>query len=130
MRFFSIHLFPVFGAIALLASCSNRRTTATLNDVESYIASRPDSALATLRAIDTTTLTTRALKAHYALLHAMALDKNWIDTTDTGVIMPAVSYYSRHKSLDRRAKAYYYLGRIQQNAKQFDEAGVSFLIAE
>lgn len=127
----SFHLVVlILGAIALLASCSNRRTAATLYDVESYIASRPDSALATLRAIDTTTLTTRALKAHYALLHAMALDKNWIDTTDVGVVMPAVTYYSRHKSLDRRAKAYYYLGRIQQNAKQFDEAGVSFLIAE
>ena len=127
----SFHLVVlILGAIALLASCSNRRTAATLNDVESYIASRPDSALATLRAIDTTTLTTRALKAHYALLHAMALDKNWIDTTDVGVVMPAVSYYSRHNSPDRRAKAYYYLGRIQQNAKQFDEAGVSFLIAE
>ena len=123
----SFHLVVlILGAIALLASCSNRRTAATLNDVESYIASRPDSALATLRAIDTTTLTTRALKAHYALLHAMALDKNWIDTTDTGVIMPAVSYYSRHNSPDRRAKAYYYLGRIYYNRKNYTEATLSF----
>ena len=123
----SFHLVVlILGAIALLASCSNRRTAATLNDVESYIASRPDSALATLRTIDTTALTTRALKAHYALLHAMALDKNWIDTTDTGVIMPAVSYYSRHNSPDRRAKAYYYLGRIYYNRKNYTEATLSF----
>lgn len=98
----------------------------SLQEVETFLQDRPDSALAALRALDTTKLNTRALRAHYALLYAMALDKNWIDTTDTGVIMPAVSYYSRHKSLDRRAKAYYYLGRIQQNAKQFDEAGVFF----
>ena len=123
----SFHLVVlILGAIALLASCSNRRTAATLNDVESYIASRPDSALATLRTIDITALTTRALKAHYALLHAMALDKNWIDTTDTGVIMPAVSYYSRHNSPDRRAKAYYYLGRIYYNRKNYTEATLSF----
>jgi len=35
--------------------------------------------LATIRAIDTTTLTTKKLRAHYALLHAMALDESCID---------------------------------------------------
>jgi hypothetical protein len=43
------------------------------------IINRPESALATIRAIDTTTLTTKKLRAHYALLHAMALDESCID---------------------------------------------------
>ena len=115
---------------ALFASCANRRTAATFNDVETYIQARPDSALATIRAIDTTTLTTRSLRAHYALLHAMALDKNWIDTTDVGVVMPAVEYYDRHPSGIRRAKAWYYLGRIQENGGDIPEASISFLKAD
>ncbi len=114
----------------LLASCTSSKTEAVLIDVETYIKERPDSALATIRAIDTTTLTTRSLRAHYALLHAMALDKNWIDTTDVGVVMPAVEYYDRHPSGIRRAKAWYYLGRIQENGGDIPEASISFLKAD
>ena len=117
-------------AALLLVSCASRRTAATLDDVETYIQQRPDSALAAIRAIDTTTLTSRGLRAHYALLHAMALDKNWIDTTDVGVVMPAVEYYDRHPSDICRAKAWYYLGRIQQNAGDRPEAIISFMKAE
>jgi tetratricopeptide (TPR) repeat protein len=121
-----LYSIVLFIAIFLLASCANRKTAATLNDVETYIQARPDSALATIRAIDTTTLTTRALRAHYALLHAMALDKNWIDTTDVGVVMPAVEYYERHPSDLRCAKAWYYLGRIQENSNNLPKAIISF----
>ncbi|MBR5100815.1 MAG: hypothetical protein IKX34_05890 [Bacteroidales bacterium] len=117
-------------AVISISSCSSRQTAATLDDVETFIQDDPDSALATIRAIDTTTLTTRSLRAHYALLHAIALDKNWIDTTDVSIVMPAVEYYDRHSNGDRRAKAWYYLGRIQQNARHFDEASISFLRAE
>ncbi len=117
-------------AALLLSSCASRRTSATLNDVETYIQARPDSALATIRAIDTTTLTTRSLRAHYALLNAMALDKNWIDTTDVNVVLPAVEYYDRHPSRIRRAKACYYLGRILENSKDFAAASIAFLKAE
>ncbi len=115
----------LFALVLVLFGCSHR-TAVILDDVETYIQERPDSALATLRAIDTTTLTTKKLQAHYALLHAMALDKNWIDTTDVNVVMPAVRYYDRHPSGDRRAKAWYYLGRIQYNGHHFNDAIISF----
>ena len=120
----SLVVFP------FIFACGKQQTAATLNDIETYIQGRPDSALATIRAIDTTTLTTPKLRAHYALLHAMALDKNWIDTTDVNVVMPAVEYYDRHPSGIRRAKAWYYLGRIQQNGNDRQEASISFLKAE
>ena len=58
--------------LSLATGCGNRQTAAVLDDVETYIQARPDSALAVLRAIDTTTLNSRRLQAHYALLHAMA----------------------------------------------------------
>ena len=60
----------------------------------------------------------------------MALDKNWIDTTDVNVVMPAVRYYDRHPSGDRRAKAWYYLGRIQENGSNYTTAIVSYTVAE
>ena len=125
-----ISLISLSLAALLLASCASRHSAAILNDVETYIQQRPDSALATIRAIDTTTLTTRSLRAHYALLHAMALDKNWIDTTDVNVVMPAVEYYDRHGSADQKMKAYYYLGRIQENQHDYTAAILSFTIAE
>ena len=117
-----LSLISISVAALLLASCSSRQTVATLNDVETYIQQRPDSALATIRAIDTTTLTTRSLRARYALLYAIALDKNWIDTTDVNVVMPAVEYYDRHGSADQKMKAYYYLGRIQENQHDYTAA--------
>jgi Uncharacterized protein conserved in bacteria containing a divergent form of TPR repeats len=126
----SISFLVVLTIALFLSSCAGHHTAALLDDVETYIQERPDSALATIRAIDTTTLTSRSLRAHFALLHAMALDKNWIDTTDVNVVMPAVEYYDRHGSADQKMKAYYYLGRIQENGKLYEEAGVSFLKSE
>ena len=125
-----LSLISLSVAALLLASCASRHSAAILNDVETYIQQRPDSALAAIRAIDTTTLTSRSLRAHYALLRAMALDKNWIDTTDVGVVMPAVEYYERHGSADQKMKAYYYLGRIQENQHDYTAAILSFTIAE
>ena len=120
----------VFLLAVALSSCDSHHTAATLNDVETYIQTRPDSALAVIRAIDTTTLTTRSLRARYALLYAIALDKNWIDTTDVNVVMPAVEYYERHGSADQKMRAYYYLGRIQENQHDYTAAILSFAIAE
>ena len=117
-------------ALLLLTCCENRLIRTRLDTAEAIIQSRPDSALAIIRAIDTTELSTRKLQARYALLHAIALDKNWIDTTDESVVMPAIHYYDRRPSDIRRAKAWYYLGRIQQNAGNHPDASISLLKAE
>ena len=126
----STRLITFWGLLLVLlllpSGCGSRQAETVLDDVESYIQARPDSALTVLRALDTTTLNSQKLRAHYALLHAMALDKNWIDTTDAGVVMPAVKYYDRHRPIANRAKPYYYLGRIQFNGGHYAEAIVSF----
>lgn len=120
--FFFLILFPV--------GCSDRQMHGLLNDIETYIQEKPDSALIVLSSVDKAELNTKSLRAHFALLYAMALDKNWIDTTDLDVVMPAIAYYNDHPSGDRRAKAWYYLGRIQENRGQNPEASISFLKAE
>ena len=94
-----LFIILLFGVL----SCRDVR----LSDIESYIDDRPDSALAAIRAIDTTALRGRAVKAKYSLLHAMALDKNYIDTSDTRIVQPAVDWYSRHGSPEEKLKAYY-----------------------
>ncbi len=112
------------------AACGNPGTKTLLNQAETCMEEHPDSALAVIRAIDTNALHSRALHARYSLLHATALDKNWIDTTDVGVVMPAVEWYGRHGDADQRMKTYYYLGRIQENYKDLPAAIVSFITAE
>ena len=125
-----LHVVCLFLTITLLQACDSRQVAITLDDIETYIQTHPDSALTTLRAIDTTALTIRSLRAKFALLHAIALDKNWIDTTDINVVMPAVQYYDKHPSDLRRSKAWYYLGRIQYNGRRYNEAIISFTRAK
>lgn len=117
-------------ALTMSAAGCARKTATALNAASACIDAQPDSALTIIRTIDTTHLSSRALRARYALLHAIALDKNWIDTTDVGVVMPAVQYYDRRKPLTSRAKPWYYLGRIQYNDHNYDEAIISFIRAK
>lgn len=60
----------------------------------------------------------------------MALDKNYIDTTDVSVVMPAVDYYKRCGSADEKLRSYFYLGRIYQNAGKLDKAAVAYSLTE
>ena len=88
-------------------SVNPRRVAAVLDDVETYINERPDSALAVLRALDSTAVRGRALRARVSLLHSMALDKNYIDLKTDSILAPAVSWYSRHGSPDEKLKTRY-----------------------
>ena len=101
-----------------------------LTDVDSYIESRPDSALAVLEGIDKAELTTKELEAKYALLMSMALDKNYIDLQSDSVIAPAVNYYKYHGTDDERFRTLYYAGRVYQNAGDIEAAMEKFVEAE
>ncbi|MBR4298723.1 MAG: hypothetical protein IKT59_03315 [Bacteroidales bacterium] len=76
-----------------IVSCNDARKSETyrlLEDVDSYIEARTDSALAVLEGIDKSELTSKELEAKYALLLSQALDKNYIDRTDFEVLKPAI----------------------------------------
>ena len=128
LRFFTILQASIIITI-ICVSCASRQIREHLADIESYIDSRPDSALAAIRQIDTAALRGRAVKAKYSLLHAIALDKNYIDTADTRIVQPAVEWYDHHGSPEERLKAYYYQGREFYNDKQYNKAAVSYTIA-
>lgn len=113
----------------LLVSCDNRQTKSLLQDVETYIQERPDSALRLLRKVDSLTLNTKALRARYSVLFAMALDKNYIDTTALSILEPTVAYYEKFGSPKDKMLSYYYLGRIYSNRKDYPNAVIYYLQA-
>ena len=124
-RFVIIFLLMSF----LLVSCDNRQTKSLLQDVETYIQERPDSALRVLRKVDSLTLNTKSLRARYSLLFAMALDKNYIDTTALSILEPTVAYYERLGSPQDKMLSCYYLGRIYANRKDYPNAVIYYLQA-
>lgn len=115
--------------LLLLATCTKPHTIAALNTVESIIHDRPDSALAVLNQLKERQMLPPN-KAKFSLLHAMALDKNDIDTSDVEIVMPAVRYYRLTGNDARLMKAWYYLGCIQINGGEKENALVSWLKAE
>ena len=115
-----------------IVSCHDARKSETyrlLEDVDSYIEARPDSALAVLEGIDVEDLGSREEKAKYALLMSMALDKNYIDKTDFEVLQPAIDYYEDHGTATDKLRTFYYQGRIYQNGGDDEMAMECFVRA-
>lgn len=118
---------------ALLAACgpmSRNSVSATLDNVESYINDRPDSALTVLEGVDSVALTTRALRARYSLLRTMALDKCYKDITVPGLLDPAVAWYGGNGAASEKMKTLYYQGRISQDSGDRNSAVVYYARAE
>ena len=101
-----------------------------MDNVESIIEKDPVKALETLRSIAPEDLGSGRHRARHALLHSMALDKNYVDLTTDSIIAPAVTYFRRHGSADERMKTQYYLGRIYINAGDHDAAMEAYVRAE
>ena len=81
---------------------------------------RPDSALVVLESMDLDMLTTERDRAHHALLHAMALDKNYIDVVDDSLAKTALTYFSKKGPEKYKARALYYLGLSYYYAGDYD----------
>ena len=102
----------------------------TLNDIETFINERPDSALTILDSFDTSLLDHKSVWAHHSLLHAQAKDKCYIDETDDSLMTQVVNYYEGKRDKEKLFKSYYYLGRIQYNAGDYAESMLSYTKAE
>lgn len=113
-----------------LFSCTFRNVNKTLSDIESYIMERPDSALVMLESIDRGNLGTARIKAHHALLYAMALDKNYIDVTEDSIAKVATEYYLKHGPRRNYARALYYLGKSYYYNEEYDKAILEYSKAE
>lgn len=124
------YLIPLVSVVLLLSACAESEVEKQLLDVERYIVERPDSALAVLESIDRNLLKTEEDRAHHALLHAMALDKNFIDVADDSLARIAVDYYSEHGPEKYHARSLYYLGLAYYYQGDYNKAIVEFSKAE
>lgn len=114
----------------LVISCTSKNVERTLNDVESYIKDRPDSALAILDSMNRDLLTTRKLRSHHALLHATALDKNYINVSDDSLALVALDWYDKHGDKKYKARSLYYLGISYYYGHAYDKAILTLTKAE
>ena len=101
-----------------------------MDEAEALMQEKPDSSLVILNNITTSSLQGKKEKARYALLKSMALDKNYIDTTNFDVLQPAIDYYPKHGTADEKLRTYYYQGRIYQNMNNPSQALECFLKGE
>lgn len=110
--------------------CRQTDVTQVLDRAETCMAERPDSSLYLLRTLDKRHISGSLLKARYALLYSQALDKNYIDVDNDSLIRVAVDYYKGHGTSHEKALAYFYLGRVYDNAGDETRATEAFVEAE
>ena len=123
-----LHYIYILGIILIWASCTRHsQEWEILRDVETNIETHADSALVTLQGIRPENLANEEEKAKHALLHSMALDKNYIDRTDFEILQPAIDYYQDHGTADDKLRTYYYEGRIYQNKGDKDPSMRAFI---
>ena len=111
-------------------SCSDPYLDGVLDRAEALMEERPDSSIALLRRLDPAGIDTPGRKARYALDYAMALDKNWVDTTDVSIIEPALRRYRWTFKKKERFLARYYYARILENGQSLEDAIQAFSEAE
>lgn len=92
-----------------------------LNDVESFIEVRPDSALIVLESIESPESLSHADYAHYGLLLIKAHKLNRISITDDEFITYIINYYEKHPS-DELGRAYFYGGQVFEEQGKYTEA--------
>lgn len=93
-----------------------------MDSAEKLMETRPDSAYHILSGLNQADIKEKKNVARYSLLMAMALDKNYIDTTNIAILSPALDYYPKYGNSDQRLKTLYYAGRIHMNAHDYDGA--------
>lgn len=100
-----------------------------MDRAEHLMQSHPDSSLAILNGISEKNVHGEQALARYSLLKSIALDRNYIDTTNFNILQPAIDYYLKFGTADERLRTLYYQGRIYQNQGDDDNAMQSFMYA-
>lgn len=122
-------LIILFGA-SLVGCRSDADIRHRLDTAEEYLQQAPDISLGILQRIDPDMIRGNGIRAEYALLYSMALDKNGIFVESDSLIRIARDYYRRSGDLRRRCLSKYYGGLVQRNRGEAAEALVDYLGAE
>ena len=111
-----------------LFSCGNH-SDKMLAEAESIMNQYPDSALSLLQSIRDPHKFTGKQQADYCLLLTQALDKNNLPLNDS-LLQIAVEYYSNQTDWDKKAKVFFYQGRLYYKSGMLEDAVRSFKHAE
>lgn len=123
-----INIFLLSLTVLTIGSCDRHGTAWNeMDKAENLMDAKPDSALVVLENIPASSVKGKEAAARYALLKSIALDKNYIDTTNFDVLQPAIDYYIKNGKPDEKLRTYYYQGRIYQNKGDDDSAMRSFM---
>lgn len=123
-------LYILLSGLFLVSCADTTEVERYLDAADVHLEDNPEMALETLESINREMLTTRKVRARFALLYTMALDKNYIDVASDSIIAPAVKYYENHGTAEDKFKTLYYTGRIYQNAGNVEAAMEKFVEAE
>lgn len=122
-------LLGLMVVLALVICGCSKHTAAweRMDSAERMMEDKPEKALAILDSLSADSLGGEEA-ARYALLKSMALDKNYVDTTDFSVLQPAIDYYSEHGTATERLRTYYYQGRIYENMGDNEKAMKAYVL--
>ena len=129
LRTYHIPLLVVL--VALFMGCGRARYNARLVQADSLMWTAPDSALATLAAIDS--LAGEANQAYRDLLMTQARYKCYADITasDDSVITRAMGYYRAHSGeREKLTRAFLYKGAVMEELGHVDSAMYYYKTAE
>ena len=107
-------LLYLFLVATLCMGCGDAPSMRQLQELEARVNDVPDSVLAVLTAADMPRW--GEARALYALLTVEAQDKSYIDVADDSLISVATRYYERRGPALHRLQAFYYHGRVYDNA--------------
>lgn len=113
----------------VLCGCQAFHIDEILDRAERQLTDAPDSALVTMQNIGRYALLRPKVRARYGVVYSAALDKNYVDVTADSLIRYSASYYDLHGTAEERMRAYYYLGRVYENAKDYQQALLYYLDA-
>lgn len=124
----AITLF-LFCVIFMFACRKEDFISPTLVQAEAIMEEYPDSALQLLNSIQFPEKHSEEDHATWCLLITEARDKNYVEHTSDSVINVAVAYFDKQKDWVRKAQAYYYGGRVNEELAQLEDALAYYLKA-
>lgn len=110
------------------SSCTRYTPKDILNQVESFIELKPDSALILLESIEAPESLSHEDYARYGLLLIEAHKLNKISITDDAFITYIINYYEKHPC-DDLGRAYFYAGQVFEEQEEYTEAENYYLKA-
>lgn len=114
----------MLSAILIVFSCQSDPKK-DIDAIWEYLRERPDSALTVLNRYSLSSFGDKRSRAEFALLKSIALDKNYIDLKSDSLIRIALEFFEKKGNDREKMLCWYYLGRVQVNSGDFNNAIVS-----